>query len=214
MPIKSIEVEFWNSEKSARILRSSGIWRFYIPLPSKCSKLACKVNWLFPAQHCGQKMSFHFVCRFGALISRIFRIWKKFHITECSRHGFTYIRGWMKMVLAPNDLFSWNSYTMSTMLTRVFTLHLLLVMHVDTYSVHNRLPKPWWGRLLCFYPSRHVFSPTLSRLNWRSLTPTGGPGPPTPKVASLPTGSAHTPFSGSGTLRSLGIWHFFGFTIF
>ncbi len=29
--------------------------------------------------------------------------------TYCSRHGFFYIRGWMQMVLAPNDLFSWNN---------------------------------------------------------------------------------------------------------
>ncbi len=117
--------------------------------------------------------------------------------TYCSWHGFMYIRGWIQMVLAPNDLFSWNNNTMSTMLTRVFTLHLLSVMHVNTYSVHNRFLKPWWGRLLCFCSSRHVFSPSLARLNWRSLTPTRGPSPPTPKVASFPTGSAHTPFSGS-----------------
>ncbi len=118
----------------------------------------------------------------------------------CSRHGFTYIRGWMQMVLAPNDLFSWNNDTMSIILIRVFTLCLLSVMHINTYSVHNRFLKPWWGRLLCFCPSCHVFSPSLSKLNWLSLTPTGGPGPPTPRVASLPTGSAHSPFSGSRTL--------------
>jgi hypothetical protein len=32
--------------------------------------------------------------------------------TICSQHGFPYIRGWMQMVLAPNDLFSWNNDTM------------------------------------------------------------------------------------------------------
>ncbi len=75
----------------------------------------------------------------------------------------------------------------------------LLAMHVNTHSVHNRILKPWRGRLLCVFSSRHVFSPPLSRLNWHSLTPTGGPGPSTPKMASLPTGSSHTPFLGSRT---------------
>ncbi len=40
----------------------------------------------------------------------------------------------------------------------------------------------------------------MSELNWRSPAPPGGPGPPTPRVASFPTGSAHTPHSGFGTL--------------
>jgi hypothetical protein len=73
-------------------------------------------------------------------------------------------------------------------------------MHVNTHSVHNRFLKPWWGHLLCSLPSRHVFLPPLYKLNWRSLTPNGGPGPPTPKMASPSTGSAHTPFSVSKTI--------------
>ncbi len=81
----------------------------------------------------------------------------------------------------------------------IFILHFLADMHADTYSVHNRFLKPWWGRLLCFLTSCHVFSPPLSELNWRSLTPAGGLGPPTPKVASLSAVSAHTPFPGSRT---------------
>jgi hypothetical protein len=68
----------------------------------------------------------------------------------------------------------------------------LLAMHVNTHSVHNRIPKPWRGRLLRVFSSCHVFPPPLSGLNWRSLTPTGGPSPSTPKMASLPTVRAHS----------------------
>jgi hypothetical protein len=81
-------------------------------------------------------------------------------------------------------------------------LHLSLAMYVDTYSVHGRSLKSWCGRLPCFQPSCHVFPSPLSGLNWCSLAPIGGPGPPTPRVASLPTGSTHTPLSGYRTLTS------------
>ncbi len=106
---------------------------------------------------------------------------------------------------APNDLFSWNNNTISTRYWR-YLHYFLLVMHVNTHSVHNRILKPWWGRILCVFPSHHVLSPPLSKLNWHSLTPTGGPGPPTPKMASPPTGSAHSPFSGSRTFTNPPIW--------
>jgi hypothetical protein len=92
------------------------------------------------------------------------------------------------------------------MLLGIFTYCLLAVMHISTHSVHNRILKPWRGRLLCVFSSRHVSSPPLSRLNWCSLTPVGGPGPPIPKMAFPPTGSAHTPSSGSRT-RSVA-WDF------
>ncbi len=46
----------------------------------------------------------------------------------------------------------------------------------------------------------HVLSPSLSRLNWRSLSLPPGPVPPFPKMASLFTGFAHTPFPGSTTV--------------
>jgi hypothetical protein len=119
-------------------------------------------------------------------------------VQYCSRHGFTYIRGWMQMVLAPDDLFSWNNNTMRHNAYDRY-LHYCWLMLDDTYSVHDRSLKPWWGRLPCLQTSRYVFSPPLSRLNWRSLSPTGGPGPPVPKMASPPLGSAHTPFPGSRT---------------
>jgi hypothetical protein len=117
----------------------------------------------------------------------------------CSRHGFPYIRGWMQMVLAPNDLFSWNNDTMRYD-SMMGMLHYRCTMHNDTHSVHNRLLKPWWGRLPCTQTIFYVFSSPLSKLNWRSLSVVGGPGPPTPKVASPLLGSAHTPFPEHGTI--------------
>jgi hypothetical protein len=116
----------------------------------------------------------------------------------CSRHGFTYIRGWMQMVLAPNDLFSWNNNTMSYILV-MDMLHYCCPMHNDTYSVQNRSLKPWWSRLPCLQSFCYLFSPPLSGFNWRLTSPFGGPGPPTPKKASTLLGSPHTPFPGSGT---------------
>ncbi len=76
----------------------------------------------------------------------------------------------------------------------IYTLHFLSAMHA--HSVHNRFLKPWWGLLLCFFPSCHVFLPPLSKLNWRSLTPTGGPVPPPPKWRPLPQGPHTLPFPG------------------
>ncbi len=80
-------------------------------------------------------------------------------------------------------------------------LHYCYTMHNNTHSVHNRLLKPWWGRL----PWSQKFS-TSSLLPCPDSTdahcPSGGPGPPTPKVASPLLGSAHTPFPGYGTCLS------------
>ncbi len=107
------------------------------------------------------------------------------------------------MVLAPNDLFSWNNkynkyneYSITDTFTCIF-----LAMHT-TYSVHAGILKPWRGRLpwpLVFFSSYHVFSLPLSGLNWRSLFPPWGSGPPFPKMAPPFTGSAQTPLPGSGT---------------
>ncbi len=116
----------------------------------------------------------------------------------CSRHGVPYIRGWMQMVLAPNDLFSWNNNTMRRK-SCMGLLHYCCTMHNGTHSVHNRSLKPWWGRLPCSQ-TFYVFSPPLSGLNWHSLSIVGGPGPPTPKVVSPLLGSAHTPLPGYGTV--------------
>ncbi len=90
------------------------------------------------------------------------------------------------MVLAPNDLFSWNNkyykyieYNITDTFTSFF-----LAMHT-TYSVHAGILKPWRGRLpwpLAVFSFYHVLSLPLSGLNWRSLFPPRGPGvPPSPK---------------------------------
>ncbi len=116
----------------------------------------------------------------------------------------SYIRGWIQMVLAPNDLFSWNNkynkyhrYNVIDIFTCFF-----LAMHT-THSVHAGILKPWRGpwppAVFSFY---HVFSLPLSRLNWRLLFPPWVSGPPFPKMAPPFTGSAHTPLPGSGTLSS------------
>ncbi len=108
------------------------------------------------------------------------------------------------MVLAPNDLFSWNNkhnkhieYNITDTFTRFF-----LAMHT-TYSVHAGILKPWRGRLPCLpavFSVYHVLSLPLSGLNWRSLFPPWGSDPPFPKMAPPFTGSAHTPLPGSGTI--------------
>jgi hypothetical protein len=117
---------------------------------------------------------------------------------DCSRHGFTYIRGWM---LAPSDFFSWNNNTMSYILV-MDMLHYCCLMHNDTYSVHDRSLKPWWSRLPCLQSFCYDSSPPLSGFNWRLTSPFGGLGPPTPKMASPLLGSPHTPFPGSVTVMS------------
>ncbi len=83
---------------------------------------------------------------------------------------------------------AWNfdGDTLCTLCYSLYNAH-------DTHSVHNYLLKSWWSRLLRPRSPCYVFPPPLSGINWRSLPLPGGPGPPTPKVASLFPGSAHTP---------------------
>ncbi len=52
----------------------------------------------------------------------------------CSRHGFFYIRGWMQLVLAPNDLFSWNNKYNKYMNTMSPTYS-----HVSSWVMHVNL---------------------------------------------------------------------------
>jgi hypothetical protein len=110
------------------------------------------------------------------------------------------------MVLAPNDLFSWNNkYNkyIECNVTDTFTCF-FLAMHT-TYSMHAGILKLWRGRLPwphVVFSSYHVFPLSLSGSNWRSLFPPRGSGPPFPKMASPFTGSAHTPLPGSGTSGS------------
>jgi hypothetical protein len=106
------------------------------------------------------------------------------------------------MVLAPNDLFSWNNkynkYNKYTV-TDTFTCFFLSYAHQLTQCMlasqsHEGVI------ILGLLSSSHVFSLPLSGLNWRSLTPPWGSGPPFPNMAAPFTGSAHTPLPGSGTL--------------
>ncbi len=72
----------------------------------------------------------------------------------CSRHGFLYIRGWMQMVIAPNDLFSWNNkynkynvtidiYTLSSWsYARELTLCMLAFWSHEGVVFLNFLPSP------------------------------------------------------------------------
>ncbi len=55
---------------------------------------------------------------------------KGIDIDTCSRHGFSYIRGWMQIVLAPNDLFSWNNKTNTMSPTH---------SHVSSWAMHVNL---------------------------------------------------------------------------
>ncbi len=119
---------------------------------------------------------------------------------KCSRHGFMYIRGWMQMVLHQMIYFPKKIIQCNTILA-MDMLHYCRLMHNDTYSLHDRSLKPWWSHLPRSQTFYYVYSPPLSRLNWCSLSPIGGPGPPTPKVASPLLGSVHTPFPGSRTLK-------------
>ncbi len=115
------------------------------------------------------------------------------------------IRGWMQMVLAPNDLFSWNNRYNKYSVTNIFTQHILLELCTWTHSVHARALKPRRGSLPwppAIFSFCHVFPLPLSGLNWRSLSPLGGLGPSPSKMAPPFTGPAHTPLPGSGTLHS------------
>jgi hypothetical protein len=94
---------------------------------------------------------------------------------------------------------AWDFYNGDTLCTLCYSLYNVC----DTHSVHNYLLKLWWSRLLCPRSSCYVFPPPLSGISWCSLTLRGGPGPPTPKVASPFPGSAHTPSPWFRTVRTV-----------
>ncbi len=99
------------------------------------------------------------------------------------------------MIYFPETIIQWVRYYweyLHTFSSRLCTL---------THTVQARVLKPWRGRLPSIFSSYHVFSPLLSGLNWRSLTPPGGPGPFISKMATLSTGSAHTPSPGFRTVQ-------------
>jgi hypothetical protein len=105
----------------------------------------------------------------------------------CSRHGFTYIRGWMQMVLAPNDLFSWNNNTISTMLMKVSTYF------VPSHLVTSRLPaSPVQTQL------------TLTDPNWGPRSPHPQSGVPFHRVSAHSLSRVQNNYSSS----SLHFFHF------
>ncbi len=67
----------------------------------------------------------------------------------------SYIRGWMQMVLTPNDLFSWNNKYSKYMviLSHIYTLTMGSLSNFKlctlTYSVHAGNSEPWRGCLPC-----------------------------------------------------------------
>jgi hypothetical protein len=107
----------------------------------------------------------------------------------CSWHGFPYIRGWMQMVLAPNDLFSWNNNTWNTALVQVnysiadwCTMTLTLCMIV-----------PWSHDGVVFLALRHFLrllsSPVRTQL--MLIVPCWGPWSPHPQ-SGVPSPRVHT----------------------
>ncbi len=131
----------------------------------------------------------------------------------CVPDTASYIRGWIQMVLTPNDLFSWNNkYSKYTsyycnyiheynslsafQLCTPLTLCMLAFWSCEgvVFLVHS---------LSSHFTADHVFPLPLSGVNWRSLSLLWGSGPPLPKMAALSTGSAHTPFLGSNTICML-----------
>ncbi len=102
----------------------------------------------------------------------------------CSRHGFLYIRGWMQMVIAPNDLFSWNNkYNEYNVTKDIYTF--------SSWSYARELTLcmlAFWSHegvvFLDFLPFPHLVTsfhlPCLGSTD--ALSPLGRPGPSTSKM--------------------------------
>ncbi len=81
----------------------------------------------------------------------------------------SYIRGWIQMVLASNDLFSWNNKYNKYIeynITDTFTCF-FLDMHT-TYSVHAGILKPWRSSLT--FCCLLILSHLVPSLIWVQLT--------------------------------------------
>ncbi len=120
----------------------------------------------------------------------------------------SYIRGWIQMVLAPNDLFSWNNkyskYTNIYIHCQCIHFH-LLAEHINSLCAcwHLEAVKGSSSSSSC----RLLISPCITSYPFPCPVSTDalcshlwGPVPPFPKLASLFTGSAHTPFPWSTTI--------------
>jgi hypothetical protein len=120
------------------------------------------------------------------------------------RDTASYIRGWIQMVLAPNDLFSWNNkynkyneYNVTdthSLASSCYALYLLCACwHLEAMRGSSSLTS------CCLLILSRLHSPFI----WaqlRLLVPALGLWPPLPKMAPPFTGSAHTPLPGSGTV--------------
>jgi hypothetical protein len=116
---------------------------------------------------------------------------------------------WHQMIYFPgtiNTVSTWlYYYIIYTTMDPLPTFQLCTL----TYSVHAGISEPWRGRLPCFFvifPSLteiHVLPPPVSQANWRSLFRPGDSPPSFSKMASSFTGSAHSPFPGYDTLKTV-----------
>jgi hypothetical protein len=101
----------------------------------------------------------------------------------------------MQMVLAPNDLFSWNNKAMSTMLLEYLRTFFLLAMHINSLCAcsHSEAMKGSSSlRLLIL--SRLLASPVWAQL---TLTdPTWGPVPLLPRWRPFLQGPRTLPYRG------------------
>ncbi len=121
----------------------------------------------------------------------------------CSWHGFLYIRGWMQMVMATNDLFSWNNkYNEYNVTKDIYTL--------SSWSYARQLTLcmlAFWSHegvvFLDFLPSPHL----VTSLHLPCLGSTdahcprlGDPVPLLPKWRPFPQGPHTLPYRGSEQL--------------
>ncbi len=104
-----------------------------------------------------------------------------------------------QMIYFPEIIIQWDTVPVTVILYNCCT------MHNSTHSLHNRLLKLWWVRLLHRWPCCYVPSPPLSGANCRPIPLSGGPGPPVSKMAPFSPGSTHTPFPLSVTIL---IWEY------
>jgi hypothetical protein len=115
-------------------------------------------------------------------------------VYRCSQHGFTYIRGWMQMVLAPNDLFSWNNNIMNTMHKGIYTYCWLCTLTLTLCMIVSKSRDE-----VVFLASTHLV--TSSHLPFLDSTdahwpPLGAMVPPPPKWHPFPQDPRTLPFQG------------------
>ncbi len=114
---------------------------------------------------------------------------------------------WHQMIYFPETINTIS--TMHIYITSTFTLssscaHQLTLCMLASWSHEGVV---FLVLLSSSHPTTyHVFSLPLSGLNWRSLFPPWGSGPPFLKMAPPFTGSAHTPSPGSTTCTTNRKW--------